>query len=136
MSTKKLKTSHNETFCTPNIKKILDNDLEETQEYRSNLFASEKQEMKVGQLLNPEVIENIQTENNKKDDVTYASELIDDIVPEYYIAQERKRNGAHWMCRFYAHHIACPNEDIKTGKECFNQHCPKIREAHDAILLS
>ena len=135
MSTKQhSQTNKNETFNTPIAARTIDDDLQETREYRSILFASEKQVEKVGSLLHPEEKKSNQHESRLKDDATFASEVLEDIIPEYYIAQERRMNNAHWMCRYYAHHITCPNEDLKMGKECFNQHCPKIRQAHDAIL--
>ena len=59
---------------------------------------------------------------------------MEDVTPEYYIAQEKRMNNAHWMCKYYAHYIQCPNEDTKIGKECPNQHCSRIRDAHDIVM--
>ena len=37
------------------------------------------------------------------------------------------------MCKYYAHWIKCPNEDIQRVIYCPNNHDEKVREAHDAI---
>lgn len=41
----------------------------------------------------------------EEEDLKYATELMEDVTPEYYIAQEKRINNAHWMCRYFAHYI-------------------------------
>ena len=55
------------------------------------------------------------------------------MVPEYILAIDRRLENSHFMCRFFAHWITCPNEDKLKNIECPNNHDELVRHAHDKI---
>ena len=38
------------------------------------------------------------------------------------------------MCKYYAHNIICPFENVKTGVQCVMQHNENVKKAHEIIV--